>query len=294
MDLAIIVPSVKGLSALPTLKAAISQSGFSDIGVFVAGMSCCDSRFVAACRELSPRIYTAPPRLGRIMPGMARNMGIDMLKAAGGSRYVLFVDDDILLHPDYAADLRQYLDQQPGVAAVMGRVISIPRTYWTQSIDFSNFWWLQTEKDIPDLPWLGAGATLTQYDDMSEIRFNEKMPVNEDVDFFRRIAASHKKKLAICAATTCEHHHARHSFLEFINYQFRNGKNSESQYHSSKISIRSFFIGIRNSLAFLKRTFTVNRRQLLSRPHLFFGVALSVLVYESGIQYGIYRKKNKN
>lgn len=294
VELAVIIPSVKGLEAVPTLESALAQKGFSSLVVIVTGSSCARKDFRAACADLSPNLIPADPHPGKILPGRARNTGMDILKKHHQKAdYILFLDDDILVPDDFALTLKQFLEDHPTVTAVMGRVESAPRTYWTRVIDYSNFWWLQVDKDIPDLGWLGAGATMTPFEKLDNLRFDEDLRVNEDTDFFHRLSQSSGGSLAVCAGTTCQHNHSRRRFREFVKYQFHNGINSRKHFHSRKVGVRSILIGIRNSLAFFKKTIIVNRGRLLKRPHLLLGISLAIIIYEYGIQRGIAQLKKE-
>jgi hypothetical protein len=294
--LGVIVPSVRGMGAVPIIENTLKQEGFDSVNIVVGGKSCSDKAFVERCTNLSPGVVTAEPfDSDHVPPGMARNRCLAVLeKRFPKTTHVLFLDDDIVVPGDYASTLADFLEKEKGMAAVMGRVISIPRTYWTRVIDYSNFWWLQTERDIVDLGWVGAGATLTFFEKIHGMTFDESMTVNEDIDFFQRVAKIHNGTLGIHAGTTCEHHHARSTFKEFVRYQFNNGKQGTQQFHSPRVSPRSLLIGLRNMLVFLKKTLVTNGRYLIKRPHLIFGISLGILIYETGIQAGIHhRHKNK-
>jgi GT2 family glycosyltransferase len=294
-QLAVVVPSIRGMEALPAIESALKQRDFDKIKVIIAGKSCEDVGFINRCHELSEDILTIKPLAdGKSTPGQVRNQCLHVLgEKVEEYNYVLFLDDDIVVPEDFAAMLVNFLRREKPMVAAMGRVVSSPRNYWTKIIDYSNFWWLQVEKDITDLTWLGAGATLVPSKAIQGMIFDESLRINEDTDFFRRLAEKDKGRLGVCAATTCYHNHARDTFKEFIKYQFSNGKLSIREFHSSKVSLRSLVIGFRNILSFFKKALLANGRYLIKRPHVLLGVLVSIIIYELGIQRGISQLNQK-
>lgn len=286
--LAVIIPSIRELDALPTIKSALEQVGFDTVDVVVAGKSCSDDAFRSACRKLSSHILLGNPHdMDRIPPGMARNECLKIMeKRLADHDYVLFVDDDIILPVDFAITLVRFIRKENPVAAAMGRVVSTPRTYWMKVIDYSNFWWLQIEENVTDMNWLGAGATLIPIEKIGGITFNEWMYVNEDTDFFQKVAKTHRGKLGICAEVTCFHNHKRGRFREFVKYQFNNGRRSKFALNSRKFSIKTLLKRFRDTFLLYKKALIANRRFLVKRPHIALGILLSFTVYAIGIQVG--------
>lgn len=294
--LIVIIPSVRGLGAMPAIQSALKLKGFDSIDIIVGGKSCGDMAFVEECRKLSPHIFTTEPFASdNVPPGLARNRCLDILdEKFNDTKYVLFLDDDIVVPGDFAVTLVNFIEKEKNVVAAMGRVVSTPQTYWTRVIDYSNFWWLQVEQDIADLGWLGAGATLMPYEKIQGMKFDESLRINEDTYFFHRLAEIHHGTLGICAGTTCQHCHARRKFKEFVKYQFNNGKQSKHEFHSPKVSLKSLLIGLRNILVYIKKTLAANGSYLIRRPHIVSGIILSIFIYEIGIQTGISRSSKEN
>ena len=207
---------------------------------------------------------------------------------------LVFVDDDIILPQDYAAKLIAFVETAETPTAAMGRIVSRPESYWNRVLDYSNFWWLQVEHDISDLGWLGAGATLVPFEMVQEIRFSESLMVNEDTDFFRRIADKSKGTLGICSDVTGFHVQGELKLVDLAKKQYWNGCSSLMQFHSHELSFVSLWFGLRNIVAALKKTSAANRSDLMARPMLFVGIFLSFACYEAGIISGISRLRRGN
>jgi GT2 family glycosyltransferase len=292
--LAVIIPSVRGMGAVPTIKSALKLKGFDTLDIIIGGKSCKDETFIRHCRRLSPHIVFADPvDSDHVLPGMARNQCLEILdKKFEDTTHVLFLDDDIVVPEDFAQTLTAFLEKEPGVAAVMGRAATCPRSYWTRVLDYSHFWWLQVEYDILDLGWMGGGETMTTYEKIKGFRFNEGFSSTEDMDYFRKVSRARGGTFAICGQTTCSHFHDRRKLDDVLKYQYHNGKQAQLLYHSPKVGIRSVLIGIRNILAYLKRSFLANHRYLIKRPHMVPGMIICIVAFELGIQAGIFKRSH--
>lgn len=283
------MPSMRGMDAMPAVESALKQDGFDAVTVIIGGKSCNDEAFVNHCRQFSPHITTTGPvNAPRVLPGMARNRCLDVLdEKFKDTTHVLFLDDDIVVPVDFAQTLAAFLETETDTAAVMGRVVTRPRSYWTHVLDYTHFWWLQVEYNIPDLGWMGGGATMARYETVKSARFAEDLASTEDTDYFKKISQQTGKTLGVCGQTTCLHYHDRRKMKTVLKYQFYNGKDARLHFHSPKVGLRSILIGIRNSLAYLKRAFLANRRYLIKRPHMLPGMIMCILFFELGIQSGI-------
>ena len=191
-DLFVIMPTTRGIGAVKSIQSASKQVGFSNIVVLVAGKSSNDQelrRRCTACFGDAVRILPCPDK-EHILPGEARNLGIDYVFSHGDKgSYLLFLDDDIVLPPDYAIVLKCFVDKYD-LSAAMGRVVSYPINFWSKVIDYSNFWWLQQTRNCIDRGWLGAGATLMKTENTENIRFLTDISVNEDTEFFDQVTHS--------------------------------------------------------------------------------------------------------
>ncbi len=295
-SLVVIMPSTRGVKAVPALLGVLNQRGLSLTKVIVTGASCNQEEFRERCARLSPRVLLGGSHPSdHVPPGKARNEGLDILdKSVLQPEYVMFCDDDIILPQDYASNLMAFIEEGRNVTAAMGRIASRPESFWTRVLDYSNFWWLQVTHDISDLGWLGAGATLMPYEFIRGIRFSESLLVNEDTDFFRRIANKSKGTLGICSQVTGLHLHDGMRFLDLVRKQYWNGRNSLLEFHSQKLSVSCLLLALRNLGSALKRTSMANRNYLMTRPFLLAGIFLSFACYETGIISGISRLQREN
>ena len=291
--LLVIIPSINGVKALPTIRSGFSQSGFRLVTIVIAGKSTRDEAFLSTLKEefhdFDVHVATCKNK-ETVLPGESRNDGTDYAKKTGlTSDYLLFLDDDIVIPEDYSLILAKFLEKN-GSCAVMGRVTSKPVNYWTRAIDYSNFWWLQMKESVVDRKWLGAGATLMKSKDIANLRFRVNAAINEDVLFFRLLSKKTKKKLSFCTETGADHNHSRHNFIEFYRYQFNNGKNG--------VRFRGNGINIISALKKARRNYYMAARAnnvcLSKTPALAFGVIMSFLIFQMGIEYGGFLKMHNN
>lgn len=285
----IIIPSTRGSAALPSIKSALCQMGFSNIRVAVTGTSCSQPVFREMSGGLSSDLLLGPASsVSPLSPGKARNQGLALLgEQRSEADYLLFLDDDILLPADYAAHLRRFMEEHTSLAAAMGRVVSRPTSYWSLVGDYSNFWWLQEKRDVLDRGFLGAGATLVRISPAAGLFFDESLWVNEDTDYFQRMARMTGGSLGICASVACAHDRTGWGVADWVRYQFQNGRRSQALFPSAELSPRSILRGIRNALSLTGTSWRAHRKYLSLRPHILLGVAFSFLIYQAGILKGI-------
>lgn len=287
-SLSVIIPTVRGQKALPTIESALKQEGFSRVEVLVCGKSSLDRDFRQVCEVRfgnQVKVLSCPEK-EKVLPGEARNIGLDYLqKQKEPTGFVLFLDDDIVAPAEYAAILRRFLEETTACAA-MGRVQSMPVNCWSRIIDYSNFWWLRMEQDVPDLGWLGTGATLLAWESIGTIRFREDVAVNEDVLFFAEVAQSAKGTLGVCSRIECEHHHNRSSFCGLVSYQFNNGYYGVN-FHQSHYRLGA---ALRRWYSFTKTAVMRNRGYVRKRPWLAVGIMASFFMFEAGIFWRFFKR----
>lgn len=290
--LVIIMPTTKGAGALPSIESVFAQEGFRDVFFIATGKSTQDPKFIEALEQF-PKNKTRialTEKKGIVLPGEARNNGLDLLFKEGlKTSYILFVDDDIVLPADYALELAKFLEVNRS-AAVMGRVSSRPENFWTKVIDYSNFWWLQMDTDVKKRGFLGAGATIMRANDIKKIRFNNKAKINEDTLFFLKLSRLTKRPLSFCAKVTAEHYHGRKNFLDFFLYQFNNGR------HGVRFRGSGFNIvwAARKAWRTFCHAYRGNKSYLRKNKKLAFGVLLSFAIFQMGIEVGSWEKAIKN
>lgn len=289
-SLFVIIPTTRGIAAFPTIASAINQQGFRTVTVLICGESALDNGFRVQCQKrfgTNIRVLSGPIRKP-ILPGEARNIGLDYIREfATSDDYVLFVDDDIRLPSNYSIMLCRFLQETSTVAA-MGRIVSYPVNIWSKVIDYSNFWWLQLEKNCTNLGCLGAGATLLKFDDMNDIRFPSDIAVNEDTVYFSQLQRQTGKTLGICASITCRHCHNRGSLVALAKYQFANGSRGTNYRHGKKGALtNSLRRWKNNSMAAIRANATYMRTHRIEM----IGVVFSFFIMECGSLYASYRIK---
>lgn len=293
--LAIIIPSVRGYSAIPTIESALNQIGFNKVNVIISGKSTLNNEFIETINNKfkTNNLFIAKciNKL-KILPGEARNIGLNLIKDNKiYPKYILFLDDDVVIPKKYCKILVEFL-KRTNSCAVMGRISSRPKNLWTKIIDYSNFWWLQTTKDIDNIKWIATTATFTKYEYVKSVRFEENISINEDVIFFNKVTELTNKKLCICSSTTGLHYHDRKNLKELLRYQFNNGFNGVL-YHNQKINLINAIKDIRDNYYSSYR----NNINYLKKHHLIkYGVILSFTVFEIGVQSRLFFniiKKNK-
>lgn len=291
-DLYIIIPTTRGEKAFKTIASALSQEGFKNLIVVIVGESSYDHLFIHKCKNrFGSRVIILPsPTKKRILPGEARNIGIEYAITHGNPcDYILFLDDDIILPPNYAITLKKFISNNL-MAAAMGRVSSYPVSVWSRIIDYSNFWWLQSHRDCTNRGWLGAGASLVNIRDVSTIRFVSDVAVNEDTDFFAKLATTTGKTLGVCSSVLCKHCHDRGSLAGLIKYQFFNGYNGTNYRHHRKRALLQSLHRWKNYSA----TAIIENKEYL-RTHIIeiLGVMFSFFIMECGALWATYRIKVK-
>ncbi len=287
MNISIIIPTTRGKKSLDTISSALNQIGFDNIFIIITGKSTLDQDFLNKLniKFSKNNIYIAKGKDKKvILPGEARNDGLRYISNNDiNSEFILFLDDDIVIPKDYCSILVNCLQMNDSSASI-GRVISIPVNFWTKIIDYSNFWWLQTDKNNNKMKWISTTATLTKEEYIEDIYFNEDVEVNEDSSFFDKILRGTGKLFTVCAETSAEHHHSRNSFSTVINYQFNNGRKSVF-YHWNIFNI---FAPIHCLFFNYYKTLTVNKKYLSQNKLVATGVFLSFLVYTIGLEYGSF------
>ena len=127
-SLYVIIPTTRGEKAFPSIYSALSQRGFENVFVLICGKSANNQEFANQClNKFNSRVIVLHcPAKEHILPGEARNIGIEyVFRYANPSDYILFLDDDICIPPNYAIDLKNFITCH-GLAAAMGNMTSFP------------------------------------------------------------------------------------------------------------------------------------------------------------------------
>lgn len=289
-----LIPSVRPEKLKPTLESLFSQIYFDQIEAIISGPSCRDENNCQKLKKYYPNIHFAKvPPSGHIFPPKARNLALDALNSLKLDHkkyryWILFLDDDVILNPNYVYKVSKFIQCNPPVIAAMGKMQSSPYTFIGKLIDYSNFWWLQIDHDIKNLGWLATAAAVIEYKYLNGFKFNEKyVYVGEDVDYFCRLATKHHGHLGICSKAHCAHHHNRTTLISFLKYQFNNGYYNFDWYYHNRNYLKSFIKQTNSSfsMAYQKNLPFYKKHQLFT-----FLVYSSFMVQQFGVFYGSIKK----
>lgn len=286
-NLTVIVPTTRGIKSIPTIKSALSQIDFDEIIVIITGKSTRDEMFKTAInKELNNCNFHIVECKNKdvVLPGEARNDGLRYIKQKKlNSEFVFFLDDDVIVPEEYCLILANFM-HNIGSCASMGRISSVPMNFWTIVIDYSNFWWAQVRENVNTMKWLATTATLTKIEYIDSILFEENIAVNEDVIFFDAMSKKTNKSLSICAEITGEHHHTRKNFKEFFKYQFNNGKKGVL-FLGNGLNLINIILSVKQNF---QSSFAVNNKFLKNNKKIAFGILVSFIIFQIGIEYGSF------
>jgi glycosyltransferase involved in cell wall biosynthesis len=166
------------------------------------------------------------PLPDRAAPGATRAAGV---AGARGDWYV-FLDDDIEPDPDF---LRRagilcagYADSPERLGALGARLPGKSGRFWEGVTDVSNFWSQQGAEAAPR-DWLYSAALLVSAGAYREAGgFDPALPVGEDVDLTRRIAAR-GFALRYEPSLIARHDHRRDTPAAMWRYFWRNGEGAK-------------------------------------------------------------------
>jgi histidinol-phosphate phosphatase family protein len=141
-------------------------------------------------RPRPPALPEPPPALaGRLVvrcsgghgPAAARNVGWRAVEPA--TEWVVFVDDDVVLGPDWAARLREDLRQPPDVGGVQAR-IAVPLPADRRPTD-----WERVTRGLADAAWITADMAYRRAALAAVGGFDERFPraFREDADLALRV-----------------------------------------------------------------------------------------------------------
>lgn len=223
--LSVIIPMGRPERADGTLRALANQTFHPsawEVVVVGVGASTLPARY--------PGLPLVPEELEtNLLPPHTRARGV----ARATGEWLLFVDDDVRLAPDFLEMLRRILVCQPPAVGPEGRPVGaigvrLPGgrgTYFEHLTDISNFWSQQSpRRAVPHPVWFLYSAALVvrtaAYHQAGG--FNITLPNGEDVDLTQRITAV-GYALAYEPALVAHHHHGRDSVWRMWRYFWRNG-----------------------------------------------------------------------
>ncbi len=290
MRLFVIIPSIRAEQVTETVKSVYEQTGFDAIIAVICGKSAYNPDLRKALEKEFPYLQFADsePDLPVILPGGARNRGLQHFKFQNsdiqGDDYILMVDDDIILPPDYSITLVNFIQENSVVAAAMGRVVTKPFTTAGRMIDYSNFYYLQTKTNIPDLGWGLTTCTILKYSVANKYRFREDLRVGEDNAFFQEVCRDHGT-FGVCSEVTADHLHNRSSFWKAVKYQFTNGYD-HLDWQGRYISFLRMF---RFAGSLYESAYKINKDAMDKDILLKYMVYFSFLVMGLGVEAGSLR-----
>ena len=157
-----------------TLELIVVDDGSTDRGAEVA-------------RKLGAEVLSLPGPDG---PGAARNKGVD--RARG--ELVLFVDSDVIIHPDVPTRVRESFERHDGLVALFGSYDDRPdhRGLVSQYVNLRHHFVHQNGGDEATTFWAGCGAVerraYLEVGGFDDERFSR--PTIEDIDLGYRLRAA--------------------------------------------------------------------------------------------------------
>jgi ADP-heptose:LPS heptosyltransferase/GT2 family glycosyltransferase len=166
-----------------------------------------------------PQLPIVPVVLAqREIPPKTRCLGVE--RARG--EWVLFVDDDVELAPEFLLGCAARLDLDPRLGALGPRLPGKSQRFFGRVTDYANFW-AQQDAAAEDREWLYSAAILVRAEAYRRSGgFDPELPNGEDVDLTRRIRAA-GYTLRYDPALVAWHDHGRDTFGAMCRYFWRNG-----------------------------------------------------------------------
>ena len=285
MELSVIIPAGRPGAARTTLASLQAQTFFPPGGweVLVVSPENADTSAAALPSGAAFRPI-AVPRLE--FPGVMRNAGAR--EAAG--RWLLFVDDDIALAPDFLAQLhalqrRWAAPGEPPVGAVGPRLPGPAENLPARLTDLSNFW-SQQGLHAGDRDWLYS-ATLAMPADVFRALggFKPELRIGEDVDLTLR-ARQAGLRVRFEPALVAWHRHGRETFRRMWRYFWGNG-DAARFLHQQCNHPRCFSAPTawRHARRDTRSNWELNRRDLPELARLLPAVFLNYLLFQLSVEW---------
>lgn len=178
MKLSVIVPCYNSSRELEQCLAALTKSQYGDFEVLVV-----DDGSTEPLEELVRRHGFKYMRIdGPSGPARARNRGVEQTN----SEWVIFIDADVCVHPDTLAGIARAIEENPGIASVIGTYDDSP-AYPSFISQYKNLFHRFVHKSF-DGPvstfWAGCGAVrrdaFWSVGGFDEIRY--RRPAIEDIE----------------------------------------------------------------------------------------------------------------
>ncbi|GAC1368398.1 MAG: hypothetical protein NVS2B12_15470 [Ktedonobacteraceae bacterium] len=149
-------------------------------------------------------------------PGRARNLGA----AQANGAILLFLDDDMLVAPDWVEQNVRALDQE-GAGVVGARMPGRTQTFYARCADFTNYGHYQHKRAMQEV--LGAGSMGIRKALFTEVGgFNEELSAGEDVELCYRIQARGYRTLYQPQIVVLHDHHYDNLY-KLLHYNYTHG-----------------------------------------------------------------------
>lgn len=181
-DVAVVVPTLGRPSLTALLDALARSEGPEPRQIVLVDDRRESGRLPAVSLALAPLVTVR--RSGGRGPAAARNVG--WRAADPATEWVVFLDDDVVVGPDWRARLAADLDQPPDVAGVSGR-ISVPLPAGRRPTD-----WERSTKGLEFGAWITADMAYRRSALAAVGGFDERFPraFREDADLALRVQRS--------------------------------------------------------------------------------------------------------
>jgi cellulose synthase/poly-beta-1,6-N-acetylglucosamine synthase-like glycosyltransferase len=215
-----------------------------------------------------------------------RNAGAG--KACG--KYLLFIDDDVVLASDFFAVLHALLQRataagEPPLGALGPRLPGTAQTLPARLTDLSNFW-SQQGFSPGDRNWLYSAALVIPATAFRAAGgFNPALRIGEDVDLTMRIARA-GRRVRFEPSLVAWHRHGRDTFSRMWRYFWTNG-GAARFLHQHYNHPRCFSVPTawRRALHDARSNWTLNRNDLPELSRLLPGVFLNYLLFQLSVEW---------
>ena len=209
----VIIPCYNRWSFLPKVISSILSQTFNNWEIILIDDASDNTPSELKLNEKT-RYFRLDERRGS---GYARNFGVEQCRG----KFILFVDDDIVLSPTYIASILQVFYDHPEAGAVGGRLLYVKEgeyysseRYYDKPVRFGGFsgevlgGFSRKTRDVVEVPVLHVVSLLKKEDFLALGGFDELTYVGnryrEETDLFLRIRET-GHKLFYCPAALAYH-----------------------------------------------------------------------------------------
>lgn len=152
-SLSVVVPMYNAPENLERCLAGLDASTLKDFELILVDDCSTDERAIALARASGARYHRMPENGG---PGIARNAGVELARG----EVIVFIDSDVVVHPDTLERIQSALAADPGAAALFGSYDDQPASpgLVTEYRNLLHHWVHQTGPPEASTFWAGCGA----------------------------------------------------------------------------------------------------------------------------------------